>query len=154
MGYMSELHIEKVETTAWYHTDNILKAIECWYPIEYRELTGRLIWDIIQDDYYNNEDNTGNYATDIWDIKLEFDGSAVILNGVELGEIYFKVNEDHSIKSRGHLSVSGDLIRDWSLKDLSNYVSEVDPIYIWRLSLDSPESKAMRALFETLQGGK
>lgn len=136
MGYYSELHLEKLETTAYYHTDRVLKAIELWYPIEHRKLTARLIWDILQEDYLNSEYNEGDPSSDIWDIRLEMDGSAVFLNDIELGEIYFKVNEDHSIKSHGYLSVSGDLVRDMYIGLLGSLISEDSYLYQWRLSLE------------------
>ena len=74
MGKMSELYLEKMETTAYYHTDRVLKAIELWYPIEHRELMERLIWDILIEDYEENEDNLTDACQMSGEYQFEMDG--------------------------------------------------------------------------------
>lgn len=145
MGIMSELYLEKMETTAYYHTDRVLKAIELWYPIEDRKLMERLVWDILIEGYEENEDNITDTLSDVWRVELEIGESAVSLNGIELGEIYFKMTDGYKVNSHGWLEVDGDLIRDMYPPLLASYIPEDSELYQWRISLDTPENKAKQA---------
>ena len=109
----------------------VIAAIEIWYPIQHKELLTHLIEKILLETYDTEADQ--------FDMILEINEQNVFLNDMQLGEPWTTDNG-----KTWELRIDGDLIRDISLYELSEYLPIDSELYQFRLQIEHPFVKDMR----------
>ena len=109
----------------------VITAIEIWYPIQHKELLAHLIEKILLVIY--------DHEADQFDMILEINAQNVFLNDIQLGEPWTTDNG-----KTWELRIDGDLIRDISLYELSEYLPIDSDLYQFRLQIEHPFVKEMR----------
>ena len=107
-------------------------GIELFYPIQHKELLTHLIEKILVETY-DHEANQFNMA-------LEINAQNVFLNDIQLGEPWTTDNG-----KTWELRIDGDLIRDMTLYDLTEYIPIDSELYQFRLWIEHPFVKDMRS---------
>ena len=98
----------------------VIAAIEIWYPIQHKELLTHLIEKILLETYDTEADQ--------FNMILEINEQNVFLNDIQLGEPWTTDNG-----KTWELRIDGDLIRDISLYELSEYLPIDSDLYQFRL---------------------
>ena len=109
----------------------VIAAIEIWYPIQHKELLTHLIEKILLETYDNEADQ--------FNMILEINAQNVFLNDIQLGEPW----TTDSGKT-WELRIDGDLIREMSLYELTEYIPIDSELYQFRLWIEHPFVKDMR----------
>ena len=109
----------------------VIAAIEIWYPIQHKELLTHLIEKILLETYDTEADQ--------FNMILEINEQNVFLNDIQLGEPWTTDNG-----KTWELRIDGDLIRDISLYELSEYLPIDSDLYQFRLQIEHPFVKDMR----------
>ena len=109
----------------------VIAAIELWYPIQHKELLTHLIEKILLETYDNEADQ--------FNMTLEINEQNVFLNDIQLGEPW----TTDSGKT-WELRIDGDLIRDMTLYELTEYIPIDSELYLFRLWIEHPVVKDMR----------
>ena len=109
----------------------VIAAIEIWYPIQHKELLTHLIEKILLETYDNEADQ--------FNMILEINAQNVFLNDIQLGEPW----TSDSGKT-WELRIDGDLIRDMTLYELTEYIPIDSELYQFRLWIEHPFVKDMR----------
>ena len=107
-------------------------GIELFYPIQHKELLTHLIEKILLETY--------DHEADQFNMVLEINAQNVFLNDIQLGEPW--------TTDRGktwELRVDGDLIREMSLYELTEYIPIDSELYQFRLWIEHPFVKDMRS---------
>ena len=110
----------------------VIAAIEIWYPIQHKELLTHLIEKILIETYDTEADQIN--------MILEINKQNVFLNDIQLGEPWTTDNG-----KTWELRIDGDLIRDISLYELSEYLPIDSDLYQFRLWIEHPFVKEMRS---------
>ena len=110
----------------------VITAIELWYPIQYEELLTHLIEKILVETY--------DHEADQFNMVLEINAQNVFLNDIQLGEPWTTDNG-----KTWELRIDGDLIREMSLYELTEYIPIDNELYQFRLWLEHPFVKDMRS---------
>lgn len=109
----------------------VITAIELWYPIQHKELLTHLIEKILLETYDNEADQ--------FNMTLEINEQNVFLNDIQLGEPWTTDNG-----KIWELRIDGDLIREMSLYELTEYIPIDSELYQFRLWIEHPFVKDMR----------
>ena len=109
----------------------VIAAIEIWYPIQHKELLTHLIEKILLETYDNEADQ--------FNMILEINEQNVFLNDIQLGEPWTSDNG-----KTWELRIDGDLIREMSLYELTEYIPINSELYQFRLWIEHPFVKDMR----------
>ena len=109
----------------------VITAIELFYPIQHKELLTHLIEKILLETY--------DHEAGQFNIVLEINAQNVFLNDIQLGEPWTTDNG----KTR-ELRIDGDLIREMSLYELTEYIPIDSELYQFRLWVEHPFVKDMR----------
>ena len=109
----------------------VIAAIEIWYPIQHKELLTHLIEKILLETYDNEADQ--------FNMTLEINEQNVFLNDIQLGEPWTTDNG-----KIWELRIDGDLIREMSLYELTEYIPIDSELYQFRLWIEHPFVKDMR----------
>ena len=109
----------------------VIAAIEIWYPIQHKELLTHLIEKILLETYDNEADQ--------FNMTLEINEQNVFLNDIQLGEPWTTDNG-----KTWELRIDGDLIREMSLYELTEYIPIDIELYQFRLWIEHPFVKDMR----------
>ena len=109
----------------------VIAAIEIWYPIQHRELLTHLIEKILVE--------TFDHEADQFNMILEINAQNVFLNDIQLGEPWTTDNG-----KTWELRIDGDLIRDMTLYELTEYIPIDSELYQFRLWIEQPFVKDMR----------
>ena len=109
----------------------VIAAIEIWYPIQHKELLTHLIEKILLETYDTEADQ--------FNMILEINEQNVFLNDIQLGEPWTT-----DTGKTWELRIDGDLIRDISLYELSEYLPIDSDLYQFRLQIEHPFVKDMR----------
>ena len=110
----------------------VIAAIELWYPIQYRELLTDLVNKILLETY--------DHEADQFNMVLEINAQNVFLNDIQLGEPWTTDNG-----KTWELRIDGDLIREMSLYELTEYITIDSELYQFRLWIEHPFVKDMRS---------
>ena len=110
----------------------VITAIELWYPIQYKELLTHLIEKILVETY--------DHEADQFNMVLEINAQNVFLNDIQLGEPWTTDNS-----KTWELWIDGDLVRDMTLYDLTEYIPIDSELYQFRLWIEHPFVKDMRS---------
>ena len=110
----------------------VIAAIELWYPIQHKELLTDLVNKILVETY--------DHEADQFSMILEINAQNVFLNDMQLGEPWTTDNG-----KTWELRIDGDLIRDISLYELSEYLPIDSELYQFRLWVEHPFVKDMRS---------
>ena len=110
----------------------VIAAIELWYPIQYRELLTDLVNKILLETY--------DHEADQFNMVLEINAQNVFLNDIQLGEPWTTDNG-----KTWELRIDGDLIRDMTLYELTEYIPIDSELYQFRLWIEHPFVKDMRS---------
>ena len=110
----------------------VIAAIEIWYPIQHKELLTHLIEKILLETYDTEADQ--------FNMILEINEQNVFLNDIQLGEPWTTDNG-----KTWELRVDGDLIREMSLYELTEYIPIDSELYQFRLRIEHPFVKDMRS---------
>ena len=121
------INMKDVKTEA----KKVIAAIEIWYPIQHKELLTHLIEKILLETYDNEADQ--------FNMTLEINGQNVFLNDIQLGEPWTTDNG-----KIWELRIDGDLIREMSLYELTEYIPIDSELYQFRLWIEHPFVKDMR----------
>lgn len=108
-----------------------ITAIEIWYPIQHKELLTHLVEKILVETYDNEADQ--------FNMILEINEQNVFLNDIQLGEPWTTDNG-----KTWELRIDGDLIRDMTLYELTEYIPIDSELYQFRLWIDFPWVKDMK----------
>ena len=106
-------------------------GIELFYPIQHKELLTHLIEKILLETYDTEADQ--------FNMILEINEQNVFLNDIQLGEPWTT-----DTGKTWELRIDGDLIRDISLYELSEYLPIDSDLYQFRLQIEHPFVKDMR----------
>ena len=109
----------------------VIAAIEIWCQIQHKELLTHLIEKILLETYDNEADQ--------FNMTLEINEQNVFLNDIQLGEPW----TTDSGKT-WELRIDGDLIRDMTLYELTEYIPIDSELYLFRLWIEHPVVKDMR----------
>ena len=109
----------------------VITAIELWHPIQHKELLTHLIEKILLETYDNEADQ--------FNMTLEINEQNVFLNDIQLGEPWTSDNG-----KTWELRIDGDLIRDMTLYELTEYMPIDSELYQFRLWIEHPFVKDMR----------
>ena len=109
----------------------VITAIEIFYPIQHKELLTHLIEKILLETYDTEADQ--------FNMILEINEQNVFLNDIQLGEPWTT-----DTGKTWELRIDGDLIRDISLYELSEYLPIDSDLYQFRLQIEHPFVKDMR----------
>ena len=109
----------------------VIAAIEIWYPIQHTELLTHSIQKILLETYDNEADQ--------FNMILEINEQNVFLNDIQLGEPWTTDNG-----KTWELWIDGDLIRDMTLYELTEYIPIDSELYQFRLWIEHPVVKDMR----------
>ena len=109
----------------------VIAAIEIWYPIQHKELLTHLIEKILLETY--------DHEADQFNMTLEINEQNVFLNDIQLGEPWTTDNG-----KIWELRIDGDLIREMSLYELTEYIPIDSELYQFRLWIEHPFVKDMR----------
>ena len=120
-----------VNSTEKTEAKKVITAIELWYPIQYKELLTHLIEKILVETY--------DHEADQFNMVLEINAQNVFLNDMQLGEPWTT-----DTGKAWELCIDGDLIRDMSLYELSEYLPIDSELYQFRLQIEHPFIKDMR----------
>ena len=125
---------ELIEFLSKSETDSkkVIVAIELWYPIQYRELLTDLVNKILLETY--------DHEADQFNMVLEINAQNVFLNDIQLGEPWTTDNG-----KTWELRIDGDLIRDMTLYELTEYIPIDSELYQFRLWIEHPFVKDMRS---------
>ena len=110
----------------------VIAAIEIWYPIQHKELLTHLIEKILLETYDTEADQ--------FNMTLEINEQNVFLNDIQLGEPWTTDNG-----KIWELRIDGDLIREMSLYELTEYIPIDSELYQFRLWIEHPFVKDMRS---------
>ena len=110
----------------------VVAGIEIFYPIQHKELLAHLIEKILLETY--------DHEVDQFNMILEINEQNVFLNDMQLGEPWTTDNG-----KTWELRIDGDLIRDISLYELSEYLPIDSDLYQFRLQIEHPFIKEMRS---------
>ena len=110
----------------------VIAAIELWYPIQYRELLTDLVSKILLETY--------DHEADQFNMVLEINAQNVFLNDIQLGEPWTTDNG-----KTWELRIDGDLIREMSLYELTEYIPIDSELYQFRLWIEHSFVKDMRS---------
>ena len=110
----------------------VIAAIEIWYPIQHKELLTHLIEKILVETY--------DHEADQFNMVLEINAQNVFLNDIQLGEPWTTDNS-----KTWELWIDGDLIRDMTLYELTEYIPIDSELYQFRLWIEHPFVKDMRS---------
>ena len=110
----------------------VIAAIELWHPIQHRELLTDLVSEILLETY--------DHEADQFNMVLEINAQNVFLNDIQLGEPWTTDNG-----KTWELWIDGDLIRDMSLYELTEYIPIDSELYQFRLCIEHPFVKDMRS---------
>ena len=110
----------------------VIAAIELWYPIQHKELLTHLIEKILLETY--------DHEADQFNMVLEINAQNVFLNDIQLGEPW---TTDGG--KTWELWIDGDLIRDMTLYELTEYIPIDSELYQFRLWIEHPFVKDMRS---------
>ena len=119
----------------------VIAAIEIWYPIQHKELLTHLIEKILLETYDTEADQ--------FNMILEINEQNVFLNDIQLGEPWTTDNG-----KTWELRIDGDLIRDISLYELSEYLPIDSELYQFRLWIEHPFVKDMRSKLQEKYNSK
>lgn len=119
----------------------VITAIELWYPIQHKELLTHLIEKILLETYDTEADQ--------FNMILEINAQNVFLNDIQLGEPWTTDNG-----KTWELRIDGDLIRDVSLYELSEYLPIDSELYQFRLWIEHPFAKDMRSKLQEKYNSK
>ena len=109
----------------------VISAVELWYPIQHKELLTDLIQKILVE--------TFDHEADQFNMILEINEQNVFLNDIQLGEPW-TTDEGKTWELR----IDGDLIREMSLYELTEYIPIDSELYQFRLWIEHPFVKDMR----------
>ena len=109
----------------------VIAAIEIWYPIQHKELLTHLIEKILVETY--------DHEADQLNMILEINAQNVFLNDIQLGEPWTSDNG-----KTWELRIDGDLVRDMTLYELTEYIPIDSELYQFRLWIEHPFVKDMR----------
>ena len=109
----------------------VAAGIELFYPIQHKELLTHLIQKILLETYDNEADQ--------FNMTLEINEQNVFLNDIQLGEPWTTDNG-----KTWELRIDGDLIREMSLYELTEYIPIDSELYQFRLRIEHPFVKDMR----------
>ena len=109
----------------------VAEGIELFYPIQHKELLTHLIQKILLETYDNEADQ--------FNMILEINEQNVFLNDIQLGEPWTTDNG-----KTWELRIDGDLIREMSLYELTEYIPIDSELYQFRLCIEHPFVKDMR----------
>ena len=109
----------------------VIAAIELWHSIQHKELLTHLIEKILLETYDNEADQ--------FNMTLEINEQNVFLNDIQLGEPWTTDNG-----KTWKLRIDGDLIREMSLYELTEYIPIDSELYQFRLWVEHPFVKDMR----------
>ena len=109
----------------------VAAGIELFYPIQHKELLTHLIEKILLETYDNEADQ--------FNMTLEINEQNVFLNDIQLGEPWTTDNG-----KIWELRIDGDLIREMSLYELTEYIPIDSELYQFRLWIEHPFVKDMR----------
>ena len=107
-------------------------GIELFYPIQHKELLTHLIEKILLETY--------DHEADHFNMILEINAQNVFLNDIQLGEPWTTDNG-----KTWELRIDGDLIREMSLYELTEYIPIDSELYQFRLWVEHPFVKDMRS---------
>ncbi len=110
----------------------VIAAIELWYPIQHKELLTHLIEKILLETY--------DHEADQFNMVLEINAQNVFLNDIQLGEPWTTDNS-----KTWELWIDGDLVRDMTLYELTEYIPIDSELYQFRLWIEHPFVKDMRS---------
>ena len=110
----------------------VISAVELWYPIQHKELLTDLIQKILVETY--------DHEADQFNMVLEINAQNVFLNDIQLGEPWTTDNS-----KTWELWIDGDLIRDMTLYELTEYIPIDSELYQFRLWIEHPFVKDMRS---------
>ena len=110
----------------------VITAIELFYPIQHKELLTHLIEKILLETY--------DHEADQFNMTLEINAQNVFLNDIQLGEPWTTDNG-----KTWELRIDGDLIREMSLYELTEYIPIDSELYQFRLWIEHPFVKDMRS---------
>ena len=110
----------------------VIAAIELWHPIQHRELLTDLVSEILLETY--------DHEADQFNMVLEINAQNVFLNDIQLGEPWTTDNG-----KTWELRIDGDLIREMSLYELTEYIPIDSELYQFRLWIEHPFVKEMRS---------
>ena len=110
----------------------VIAAIELWYPIQYRELLTDLVSKILLETY--------DHEADQFNMVLEINAQNVFLNDIQLGEPWTTDNG-----KTWELRIDGDLTRDMTLYELTEYIPIDSELYQFRLWIEHSFVKDMRS---------
>ena len=123
--------INMMNSTENTEAKKVIAAIEIWYPIQHKELLTHLIEKILLETYDNEADQLN--------MILEINAQNVFLNDIQLGEPWTTDNG-----KTWELRIDGDLIREMSLYELTEYIPINSELYQFRLWIEHPFVKDMR----------
>ena len=123
--------INMMNSTENTEAKKVIAAIEIWYPIQHKELLTHLIEKILLETYDNEADQ--------FNMTLEINEQNVFLNDIQLGEPWTTDNG-----KTWELRIDGDLIREMSLYELTEYIPIDSELYQFRLWIEHPFVKDMR----------
>lgn len=109
----------------------VITAIEIFYPIQHKELLTHLIEKILLETY--------DHEADQFNMILEINEQNVFLNDMQLGEPWTTDNG-----KTWELRIDGDLIREMSLYELTEYIPIDSELCQFRLWIEHPFVKDMR----------
>ena len=109
----------------------VIAAIELWYPIQHKELLTDLVNKILVEAF--------DHEADQFNMILEINAQNVFLNDIQLGEPWTTDNS-----KTWELRIDGDLIRDMTLYELTEYIPIDSELYQFRLWIEHPFVKDMR----------
>ena len=110
----------------------VVAGIEIFYPIQHKELLTHLIEKILVETY--------DHEVDQFNMVLEINAQNVFLNDIQLGEPWTTDNG-----KTWELRIDGDLIREMSLYELTEYIPIDSELYQFRLRIEHPFVKDMRS---------
>ena len=110
----------------------VVAGIEIFYPIQHKELLTHLIEKILLETY--------DHEADQFNMILEINEQNVFLNDMQLGEPW--TTDD---RKTWELRIDGDLIREMSLYELTEYIPIDSELYQFRLQIEHPFVKDMRS---------
>ena len=110
----------------------VIATIELWHPIQHRELLTDLVSEILVETY--------DHEADQFNMVLEINAQNVFLNDIQLGEPWTTDNG-----KTWELRIDGDLIREMSLYELTEYIPIDSELYQFRLRIEHPFVKDMRS---------
>ena len=109
----------------------VVAGIELFYPIQHKKLLTHLIEKILVE--------TFDHEADQFNMILEINAQNVFLNDIQLGEPWTSDNG-----KTWELRIDGDLIRDMTLYELTEYIPIDSELYQFRLWVEHAFVKDMR----------